>query len=64
MAITCLEGQELRSIETGRIIASRNRLIHTYASVADEVVWGVLETKLPVLRREVEGLLAEAHKAE
>lgn len=48
-----------RISETGRIIAFRNRLIHTYASVADEVVWGVLETKLSVLRREVEGLLAE-----
>jgi uncharacterized protein with HEPN domain len=45
--------------DTSRIIAFRNRLIHAYASVADEVVWGVLETNLPPLRREVAALLHE-----
>ena len=43
-----------------RIIAFRNRLIHGYASVSNEVVWGVLETHLPALRRDVEKLLAES----
>ena len=42
---------------TTRIISFRNRLIHGYATVADEVVWGVLETNLPVLTREVKQLL-------
>ena len=42
-----------------RIVAFRNRLIHGYAFVSDEVVWGVLETNLPTLRREVQLLLAE-----
>jgi len=32
-----------------RIISFRNRLIHGYATIADEVVWGVLETNLPCL---------------
>ena len=44
---------------TRRIIAFRNRLIHAYASVADEVVWGVIEGGLPVLMREVDDLLVE-----
>lgn len=44
---------------TARIIAFRNRLIHAYASIADDVVWGVLEGNLPALRREVEELLKE-----
>ena len=48
-----------RLSDTRRIIAFRNRLIHGYASVADEVVWGVVETNLPVLRREVAELIAE-----
>ena len=43
-----------------RIIAFRNRLIHGYASVSNEVVWGLLETHLPTLRRDVEKLLAES----
>ncbi|WP_292366762.1 DUF86 domain-containing protein [Methanoculleus sp. UBA208] len=40
------------------IIAFRNRLIHGYASVSDEVVWGVVERYLPVLSSEVRALLA------
>ena len=43
--------------DTRRIIAFRNRLIHGYASVADDVVWGVVESNLPVLQREVAALL-------
>ncbi len=42
-----------------RIVAFRNRLIHGYAFVSDGVVWGVLETNLPTLRREVQSLLDE-----
>ncbi|MGD0015190.1 MAG: HepT-like ribonuclease domain-containing protein [Bryobacteraceae bacterium] len=48
-----------RITHASRIIAFRNRLIHAYASVADEVVWGVLEADLPRLTREVRELLGE-----
>lgn len=41
----------------GRIIAFRNRLIHGYASISDEVVWGVIEMHLPKLQEEVASLL-------
>lgn len=47
-----------------RIVSFRNRLIHGYATVADEVVWGVLEGYLPRLTLEVEGLLNEGGKDE
>ena len=40
------------------IIAFRNILIHGYATVSDKTVWGVVETHLPQLRREIDGLLA------
>jgi uncharacterized protein with HEPN domain len=46
-----------RITDAARIIAFRHRLSHGYASISDEVVWGVLETYLPVLRREVKALL-------
>lgn len=46
---------------SSRIIAFRNRLIHGYAGVLSDVVWGILETHLPTLRSEVTRLLeAEA----
>jgi uncharacterized protein with HEPN domain len=48
-----------RVTEAGRIVAFRNRLIHGYASVADEVVWGVIERNLAILKREIQGLLDE-----
>jgi len=42
-----------------RIIAFRNILIHGYADVDDRLVWDIVETKLPTLRRDVEALLSE-----
>ncbi len=41
-----------------RIIAFRHRLIHGYADIDNEVVWGILTTNLPRLRREIAALLA------
>ena len=48
-----------RISNTGRIIAFRNRLIHGYSSVADDIVWGILEANLPSLRKEVATLMRE-----
>ena len=48
-----------RITDAGRIVAFRNRLIHGYASVADEVVWGVVERNLATLERETQELLNE-----
>ncbi|MCI0452366.1 MAG: DUF86 domain-containing protein [Candidatus Latescibacteria bacterium] len=42
-----------------RIIAFRNILIHGYADVDDRLVWDVVESKLVVLRREIDALLAD-----
>ena len=42
-----------RISEHRRIVAFRNILIHGYADVDDRLVWDVVETKLPVLRREI-----------
>ncbi len=48
-----------RITDASRIIAFRNRLIHWYATVSDEVVWGAIEVSVPILAREVAGLLQE-----
>ena len=42
-----------------RIIAFRNVLAHRYADVDDRLVWDVVKTNLPILDREVGGLVAE-----
>lgn len=43
-----------------RIVAFRNILIHGYADVDDRLVWDVVETKMPILRHEVDSLLRGA----
>ncbi len=42
-----------------RIIAFRNVLIHGYVDVDDNTVWDVVESDLPILAREVDGLVEE-----
>ena len=46
-----------RISEHRRIIAFRNILIHGYAEVDGRLVWDIIESKLPTLRRETEALL-------
>ena len=40
-----------------QIIGMRNRVIHAYDSVDDEIVWGVIKRHLPDLKKEVLNLL-------
>ena len=48
-----------RISDTRRIISFRNRLIHGYASVADDIVWGIVEGYLSKLKEEIQQLLEE-----
>lgn len=41
------------------IISFRNILIHGYALVDDRLVWDIVESKVPILDREVDALLAQ-----
>ena len=45
--------------ERSKIVAFRNILIHGYAVVDDTIVWDIVQTKLPTLAREIEGLLGD-----
>jgi uncharacterized protein with HEPN domain len=45
--------------DLSRIVAFRNVLIHGYASVDNQIVWGIIEASLHVLRATVDELLAE-----
>lgn len=40
-----------------KIVDARNRIIHGYDSVSDDVVWGIVIRHLPILKIEVESLL-------
>ena len=36
-----------------KIVDTRNRIIHGYDSVSDEIIWGIVINHLPVLQTEV-----------
>lgn len=42
-----------------QIIGMRNRVIHAYDSVDDEIIWGAIKRHLPELKKEVMELLQE-----
>jgi uncharacterized protein with HEPN domain len=41
-----------------KIVDTRNRIIHGYDTVSDDIIWSILIKHLPVLKREIEQLLA------
>jgi uncharacterized protein with HEPN domain len=50
--------------EFHRIIGLRNRLIHGYDNVDDEILWDIVQSKLAPLKAQIDGLLREAEKTD
>lgn len=46
--------------ELRQIVSMRNHVIHGYHAVDDEIVWDIVQNKLPHLRRRLELLLKDA----
>ena len=53
------ENSEIEISNSRKIVDVRNRIIHGYDSVSDDVIWGIVIKNLPVLQNEVEILLYE-----
>lgn len=51
--------EELVITDSRKIVDVRNRIIHGYDSVSDDIIWGIVIKQLPALRIEVEKLLEE-----
>jgi uncharacterized protein with HEPN domain len=45
-----------------RIVDLRNILVHAYAVIDNQTIWGVIMTDVPRLASEVQGLLAVPHQ--
>ncbi len=41
-----------------KIISTRNRIIHGYDKVSDDLIWSIVINDLPKLKKEVDLLLA------
>lgn len=55
-----LQSQENILITDSRnIVNTRNRIIHGYDNVSDEIIWSIVIAQLPILKSEIEQLLGE-----
>ncbi len=49
-----------RVSDVRRIVAFRNRLIHGYADVSPQIVWGIAKTDVPRLLAEVQAIMGKS----
>ena len=45
--------------ELRKIVGLRNRVIHGYDNVDEEIIWDVVQNKLPALQKQVDAMLEE-----
>ena len=48
---------EIAITNSRKIVDLRNRIIHSYDAISDELIWGIVIKNLPVLKTEVSILL-------
>jgi uncharacterized protein with HEPN domain len=44
-----------------KIVETRNRIIHGYDSVSDEMIWGIVVRHIPLLKIEIQQLLSDCN---
>ncbi len=45
--------------DSRKIAETRNRIIHGYDTVSDQIIWSIVVTHLPVLKLEIKDMLNE-----
>jgi uncharacterized protein with HEPN domain len=51
--------QNITISHSKKIVDVRNRIIHGYDSVSDDIIWGIVIKHLPILKNEIEIILNE-----
>ncbi len=51
------EDSSIQISNSKKIIGTRNRIIHNYDNISDEMIWSIIINHLPVLKSEIEVLL-------
>jgi len=58
--VRILRKEEAFDIQNARkIVGTRNRIIHGYDAISDNLIWGIVVNHLPKLKIEVESLLVD-----
>jgi len=50
---------EIKITSARKIVDTRNRIIHGYDTVSDDIIWAIVSKDLLKLRKEIEALLQE-----
>jgi uncharacterized protein with HEPN domain len=50
---------DIKITDIKKIIVTRNRIIHGYDSVSDDIIWSIVVKNLPTLEKEVDDLLQQ-----
>ncbi len=50
---------EIKITSVRKIVDTRNRIIHGYDTVSDDIIWAIVSKDLLKLRKEIEALLEE-----
>jgi uncharacterized protein with HEPN domain len=53
------ENPNINISNSRKIVDARNKIIHGYDDISDDVVWGIVINHLPLLKQEAEKLLKE-----
>ncbi|MHC1777087.1 MAG: DUF86 domain-containing protein [Lentimicrobium sp.] len=53
------KNKDFKLDNTEKIIGTRNRIIHGYDQISDDLIWSIVINHLPKLKDEVSGLLNE-----
>lgn len=53
------ERPEIAISSARKIVSTRNFLIHGYDSLSHDIIWGIVIKHLPILKKEIQGLLSE-----
>ena len=53
------QDDSLQLSNSRKIVDTRNRIIHGYDTVSDEMLWSIIINHLPTLKQEVEQYLGE-----
>jgi len=53
------ENPEINISNSRKIVDARNKIIHGYDEISDDVIWGIVINHLPLLKIEAENLLQQ-----
>ena len=53
------QNEPIQITNSRKFVDVRNRIIHGYDSVSDDVIWGIVIRHLPILQAEIQQLLGE-----